>query len=158
MVHGARGACKMCGRHTFLARASLCGLENRVFLFKEKNGKLLQTGETIQYGSLVKVDNIKIFYQYFYKGKINYKKKFFAELSWESNQHMDFNKSHRYIRAISVLNNIKECNDQIKYINTIFNSDYNYHPKILGNDKLPTSKSDIKMFYSNSTLLVPIKR
>ena len=38
---------------------------NRVFLFKEKNGKLLQTGETIQYGSLVKVDNIKIFYQYF---------------------------------------------------------------------------------------------
>jgi hypothetical protein len=128
---------------------------NRVFLFKEKNGKLFQTGETIQYGSVVKVDNIKIFYQYFYKGKIIHKKKLFSRLSWKSNQHMDFNKSDRYIRANNILNNIKEYNERVKDINTS-NIISNNHPKIFENDKLPISKSDIKMFYSNSTLLVPI--
>ena len=128
---------------------------NKVFLFKEKNGKLFQTGETIQYGSLVKVNDVTIFNQYFYKGKIKKKQEFFARVSWESNQHIDLNKSDRYIRANSILNNIKEYNELITAINSSrFFS--NYHPKIFGNDKLPTSKSDVKIFYSNSTLLVPI--
>ena len=72
---------------------------NKVFLFKEKNGKLFQTGETIQYGSLVKVNDVTIFIQYFYKGKIKKEQEFFARVSWESNQHIDLNKSDRYIRA-----------------------------------------------------------
>lgn len=125
---------------------------NKIFVFKEKNNKLLQTGETIQYGSIVKVDNIKIFHHYFYKGKMIYKKEYFALLSWGSNQHMDFNKNHRYVRAHNILSNIKE-----HYI--LLNSIKKYgfhHPKLFGINQLPTSKSDIKMFYNNSTLLVPI--
>ena len=129
---------------------------NRVFLFKEKNGKLFQTGETIQYGSLVKVNNIEIFNQYFYKGKIINKKELFGRISWETNQHIDFNKSDRYIRANNILNSIKEYNDRLKAINTSMDRFFSRHPKIFGNNKLPTSKSDIKIFYSNSTLLVPI--
>ena len=114
---------------------------NKVFLFKEKNGKLFQTGETIQYGLLVKVNDVTIFNQYFYKGKIKKKQEFFARVSWESNQHINLNKSDRYIRANSILNNIKEYNELIKAINrSRFFS--NRHPKIFGNDKLPISKSE----------------
>ena len=128
---------------------------NKVFLFKEKNGKLFQTGETIQYGSLVKVNNVTIFNQYFYKGKIINEKELFGRIDWETNQHIDLNKSDRYIRANSILNSVKEYNELIKAINSSrFFS--NRHPKIFGNDKLPISKSDVKIFYSNSTLLVPI--
>lgn len=130
---------------------------NRIFVFKEKNDKLLQTGETIQYGSIVKVDNLKIFSDYFYKGKIISKKKIFAQLTWKSNQHLGFNKKNRYIRAASILfkYEIKENNILLDTISksNLYNS--HYHPK-LKNNKLPTSKSDIKMFYSSSTLLVPI--
>ena len=77
----------------------------------------------------------------------------FALLDWESNQHMDFKKSNRYVSVYSlILLDIKETNKLLYDIN----SKSLYHPKILGSVKLPISKSGIKMFYSNSSLLVPI--
>lgn len=91
---------------------------NKVYVFKEKNGKLLQTGETIQYGSLVKIDSIKIFNYYFYKNKIIYDKELFALLDWKSNQHMDFKKNNRYVRVHFGIRDIKETNNLLHDINS----------------------------------------